>query len=494
MFCQKCGKQLDDGVAFCDSCGNRQEIQSEPQISQIKTSLMTNGNGKTKNNALSLIGGITLLLFVILKIPETIRIVKYLVEGLMENSLENFIIFEIFVIVLQLAGYVFLSVLLLQRKNNKLFRIALLSILIEPLYILLYYRDIALLIDVLWVLLLVFSVFFKDKTKLSKLTLIYVLLPVILFVFSIASGQVVEKNPYYYVDDYTIHYSVFFSYLFLYIGLMFTGLHIIDTDKEITENELAKHKKLYSIGTNGLICFFASLVVAILIIAISNLIWNEIPFFDTFFSNGVLWGLPIVAFLFGMVTMPLFFINIKYINKIQMENAEQGILTDGYMDMTKHILLLLFTFGIWQYIWVHRTTAYLNRTPNAEQYNPTTKLFLCMFVPFYSIYWIYKHSQRIDTLLKVKNPAHSDIATTFLIISIFIPVVTYIMMQDKINTIAKNKDIPIYQTSPVNAPPPKTEENTFTHLEEVKQLKELLDTGVITQEEFDAKKKQLLEL
>lgn len=26
MFCEKCGKKLEDGVKFCPSCGNRVEI------------------------------------------------------------------------------------------------------------------------------------------------------------------------------------------------------------------------------------------------------------------------------------------------------------------------------------------------------------------------------------------------------------------------------------------------------------------------------------
>lgn len=40
----------------------------------------------------------------------------------------------------------------------------------------------------------------------------------------------------------------------------------------------------------------------------------------------------------------------------------------------------------------------------------------------------------------------------------------------------------------------KSENNTSNPYEEVKQLKELLDMGIITQEEFDLKKKELLKL
>ena len=111
--------------------------------------------------------------------------------------------------------------------------------------------------------------------------------------------------------------------------------------------------------------------------------------------------------------------------------------SDGYVSLGKHVVLLFFTFGIWYLIWIYRTTAYLNRTPNAEQYNPTSKLLLCMFIPFYLIYWYYKHGQRIDTLARSKNLNNSDMATVCLILGIFIPIVACILMQDRINTITQ---------------------------------------------------------
>ena len=156
---------------------------------------------------------------------------------------------------------------------------------------------------------------------------------------------------------------------------------------------------------------------------------------------------------------------------------EQG---EAYCGLGKHILLLLFTFGIWNLIWTYRTTKYLNKTPNAEYYNPTSKLLLCMFVPFYTIYWYYRHGQRIDSFTKSKGLNGSDMATLCLILGIFIPIVACILMQDKINTICTSKE-----TNTVSQEQPQT-------TAELKKYKELLDSGVITQEEFDAKKKHLL--
>lgn len=159
---------------------------------------------------------------------------------------------------------------------------------------------------------------------------------------------------------------------------------------------------------------------------------------------------------------------------------------EGYYPIGKHILLCLFTCGIWYYIWTYRVTKILNRTPGVEQYNPTNKLLLCMFVPFYAIYWLYKHGQRIDALAKSKNVAVSDMATTCLIFGIFVPIVAYILMQDRINTICTEK-------AP-SAPAPSAASEEKTAAETLMEYKKLLDCGAITEEEFEEKKKQLLNI
>lgn len=156
----------------------------------------------------------------------------------------------------------------------------------------------------------------------------------------------------------------------------------------------------------------------------------------------------------------------------------------AYCSMVKHVLLLIFTFGIWYLIWVYKTTGYLNAVNDEEPRNPTTKLLLCIFVPFYGIYWTYKSAQRIDKLSRQKGLS-SDSAILCLIMAIFLPIIAPIIMQDKINNIitARNSTA-VNQKSDIN----------IGVASELKNYKELLDSGVITQEEFDKKKKQLLDL
>jgi len=99
-----------------------------------------------------------------------------------------------------------------------------------------------------------------------------------------------------------------------------------------------------------------------------------------------------------------------------------------------HVLLLLFTCGIWHMIWIYRVTRYLNCVPGEEYRNPATKLLLCMFVPFYSIYWVYKSAQRIDKLA-ANHDVVADLAVACLILEIFVSLIPPILMQDKINKI-----------------------------------------------------------
>lgn len=165
---------------------------------------------------------------------------------------------------------------------------------------------------------------------------------------------------------------------------------------------------------------------------------------------------------------------------------------ESYCDLVKHILLSLFTFGIWMYIWIYKTTKALNKAPNSEKYDPTKKLLLCMFVPFYMIYWFYKHGEKIDKLNAVAGNK-TDNTTMYLLLGIFIPVVACILMQDNINKLCTTEAYvaPTTNSEVFVSVPEKDEKNIA---EALKEYKSLFDMGIITQEEFDQKKKQLLGL
>ena len=120
-------------------------------------------------------------------------------------------------------------------------------------------------------------------------------------------------------------------------------------------------------------------------------------------------------------------------------NQNTPVSGEIYCGMAKHVLLLLFTFGIWYYIWIYRMTGYTNAAENEEYRDPTKKLLLCLFVPFYIIFWTYKTAQRVDKMAAAKGIS-SDMATLCLILAIFVPIIPPILLQDKMNNIATAND------------------------------------------------------
>ena len=140
------------------------------------------------------------------------------------------------------------------------------------------------------------------------------------------------------------------------------------------------------------------------------------------------------------------------------------------------------------YIWIYRSTDYLNKCKNTEPRTPVNQLLLCMFVPFYIIYWTYQSAQRIDFMAKEKG-LNESISTMCLVLEIFIPIVPPILMQSKINSTISAPAV-IAQTVPTF----NTQSAPISNADELKKFKDLYDSGVITEEEFAEKKKQLLGL
>jgi transcriptional regulator with XRE-family HTH domain len=113
--------------------------------------------------------------------------------------------------------------------------------------------------------------------------------------------------------------------------------------------------------------------------------------------------------------------------------------SEMYVGMLKHILLTLFTLGIYDCIWVYRTTENLNMGGVNEAQSGAKKLLLCIFIPFYRIYWFYAQAKRLENLMRAKDMHTADFAVVTLILAIFIPVVAAsAFLQVKINEYSKN--------------------------------------------------------
>lgn len=170
--------------------------------------------------------------------------------------------------------------------------------------------------------------------------------------------------------------------------------------------------------------------------------------------------LATAGFLFAAV-WALFADRLPQVEKSERDAAAEA---NGYIGMVKHILLMVFTFGIWLLIWNYRTTKYLNRVDDEAPRKPVTELLLFMFIPFYGIFWNYKSVLRIDKLLQ-KNDLGPAITNVCLFWSVFVPVMAPVLMQESINRI-----------SLAETPAPEPEIMVLSEIREVPAQPERIDT------------------
>ncbi len=164
-----------------------------------------------------------------------------------------------------------------------------------------------------------------------------------------------------------------------------------------------------------------------------------------------------------------------------------------YVDMAKHVLLLFFTFGIYLFIWIYKTSIYLNEVDRENYRDPITSLLLCIFVPFYSVYWYYTSAKRIEKLMSADGNVPADFSTIILILGIFVGIAVPILLQSKLNALSpQHVNAYNYSSRAASINSNGTVNSEKKAIEDIKAYKELLDLGAISQEEFDAKKKEIL--
>ncbi len=109
-----------------------------------------------------------------------------------------------------------------------------------------------------------------------------------------------------------------------------------------------------------------------------------------------------------------------------------------YVPLAKHILLTLFTLGIYSAIWICKITEGLNRDGVNEKQKGFRKLLLCTLVPFYRIYWYYAQSKRLQKLMENEGRKTDSFAAVAVILALFLPLaVPSLYLQMKVNEFAE---------------------------------------------------------
>ena len=105
-----------------------------------------------------------------------------------------------------------------------------------------------------------------------------------------------------------------------------------------------------------------------------------------------------------------------------------------YNGIGKYLFLTIITCGIWNLIWTYKVTKNLNKVSSAASRKPIVELLLCMFLPFYYIYWIFKTAEGVEAYGTTVGKKY-NLNILCLAISFVCPLFSTILIQDKINQI-----------------------------------------------------------
>ncbi|MDO4482496.1 MAG: DUF4234 domain-containing protein [Bacillota bacterium] len=212
-------------------------------------------------------------------------------------------------------------------------------------------------------------------------------------------------------------------------------------------------------------------------------------------------------------------------------------------NIVKNVVFSVITFGIYLYIWWYRVCKRMRFIEDRDS-ACGGELACIILVPFYSLYWFYTRGQRFSENAKRFGINVKDSSVLYLVLAIFgLGIVSFILLQSELNTFAdklrrgikdynpetqygyaryegnpgqtdRNQDSPKQEnpaeeseaqekpcrddseqankdedTSGAKA---EVRENADDIIETIKKLSELKDQGILSEEEFAAKKAELL--
>lgn len=187
---------------------------------------------------------------------------------------------------------------------------------------------------------------------------------------------------------------------------------------------------------------------------------------------------------------------------------------NGYVKIWKVIVFSILTLGIYPYVWIYRTVGLFNNKRIGEERSQGIQVVLCMFVPFYIIYWLYKQSKLTEEYTILVGNRSNDLAVLSIILSVFgLSLVAMALIQDAINKnlmteygggTKQEENITPQRDVVVTVEPQAEEKNVIVHsststdrisdvdIEYLKKLKELYDLGILSEDEYKVKKEKVL--
>ena len=103
------------------------------------------------------------------------------------------------------------------------------------------------------------------------------------------------------------------------------------------------------------------------------------------------------------------------------------------------LILGIVTCGIYLWYWIYCIGSELKGYLDDESINPGLDTLLSVLCGVYMLYVFYNYSKKIyQAQVKAGIPDAQDNAVLYLIIGLFVPVVTILLMQNEINKVWNN--------------------------------------------------------
>ncbi len=164
------------------------------------------------------------------------------------------------------------------------------------------------------------------------------------------------------------------------------------------------------------------------------------------------------------------------------EKPEKVIIEEN--NIAKMVILSIITLGIYTYVWIYKIAKKIKEL-DGDFSSVATEIICIMFVPFYLLYWVYTRYAKLKAVSDTNGIEIGNNGVLYLILSLLgLGLIAIALIQNDLNIMARSMK--------GEAPKVNISKNN-DNVETLKKLSELHTQGILSDEEYEMKKKEILE-
>lgn len=278
------------------------------------------------------------------------------------------------------------------------------------------------LCDVAFYVMAIITLFFKKPLK--KVVCAMAVMPSV--------GAVLNGIYYIATVEWSGRFIVFYPYSAYFISMILMAVAMAGSNvKKRSGNE--------NIGLAGL-----TLIVMGYAMTLSFLIVSTAFPFENLLT---LRNLTVIYMALSSVINVIGYVLLPWLICYESKKPVKGVSAKkGYFNIAAHILLTGVTAYIWHWVWVYRTSDTVRGYKGGGGLPAWVQLILYVFVPFYHIYWFYKHGRDISEQEKLIGRADKKLDAVTVVFAVLTPFVASVVLQDRLNAVAIAKSESIEET------------------------------------------------